>query len=181
MFEVGEVAMNHFSDWSHWSWILWSVLLVLAGALAVAAVIGVIVLGELRDDRLQMQLFGITALLGLVSFFGLTVVLINITRHLPAGKWSVLVVLVAVGVVASVQAVVVRAAVTEYFVDSVHPWVWRSAALIVAAIGVVAIVNDGLNRVAASIPTSVTFVVQVVVVGVVGVGAYLYSNVKQTQ
>ncbi|WP_213578551.1 hypothetical protein [Rhodococcus sp. USK13] len=149
---MGEVAVNHFSDWSHWHWMLWTLILIAAGGLSLVALS--LANSGSEAERSHGDGFGwFAAAAGsaLLAFIAFTGALINISRHLPGFKWAIFAVIVAVGVTAFAQFRVVEAEAG----DRAHPWLWRSAAIATAVGGLIAIGYDGLNRVAAWIPTTI--------------------------
>lgn len=163
-----EVAVNHYGDWSHWNWLGWTVLLVLTGVLFVGVVTAIFVAIDIdrtpyRDSELGCYLS--VALFSAAAFLGFTGTLTYFVRHLPGAGQSLLVCLAASGTVVLGQYLVHRSFADLVTGESPSEWIWRGSSIAAIASGVTAFGYDGLNRIASWIPSSVSFVVALIVAG----------------
>ncbi|WP_137725606.1 hypothetical protein [Prescottella subtropica] len=138
-----DTAIGHLTDWTHWHW-AGMVLLLAVFVVLVAFSAGVTVLGlDARTEELTPMLIAAGA--ALVGYIGFVVVLGNMVRHLPS-IWATL------GTVA--LAVFVISICQKWFVDSVDDTkgrgrVWQIGTVISTALGLVVVLYDAVQRLAA--------------------------------
>lgn len=174
-----EVAVSHYSNWSATNWVLAYLLLASTMLLVSLAVIWAI--GAEQDGG---RFYVASAAVGVLAATIQAVTLWLIARHADQFKWVVALALLVVAVTALAVRQRARSVwsvmhASDYYAPPVPTLLVAVPAGISAVIAVGVLIGDGANRLAASVPMAVGAFVALVVLVVVGGGAYAVAEAQR--